>query len=597
MILRSVCLFTLAAVGFCGVSPAQPPLPRVLIIGDSISIGYTPEVVRLLDGKAVVVHNPGNAGHTGMGLDNLEKWLGDTQWDIIHFNWGLWDLAYRPNGSKTTGLDKATGAQTWTLAEYEQHLRLLVKRLRLTGARMVWATITPVPEGEPGRFPRDVDRYNEAALRVMRENRVAINDLYSYILPQASGLYRKPGDVHFTPEGYALLAQRVAATVLQALAAPATPDGSEYFQLRGGLRNSFLRFSAGGSARVAFLGGSITAGKGWRDLVCKDLRERFPQTSIDCINAGISSTGSTPGAFRLLRDVFGFGPVDLLFEEAAVNDDTNAFPPPQLIRGMEGIVRHALAVNPNLDIVLLHFADPGKVESYRKRETPVVIAHHEKVAEHYRVPSINLAREVTERIEAGEFTWDRDFVNLHPSPFGHGLYFRSISRLFNAAWNGLDTSDALQPRTLVAPLDEKSYFRGRLEEIRRAVPGQGWSVVEDWTPVSTDRSGTRPGFVHVPMLVSETPGAECRYRFDGTAVGLFVAAGPDAGIVEYSIDGGPFRRQDLFTRWSKTLHIPWTYVLDGDLTAGPHELTLRVSGDANADSTGHAVRIAHFLAN
>src|SRR5215831_17041176 len=84
-------------------------------------------------------------------------------------------------------------------------------------------------------------------------------------------------------------------------------QGREYYQLRGGLHDAWRRFSGGGAGRVAFLGGSITNMKGWRDLVCEHLAARFPQTRFDFINAGIPSTGSVPGAFRLTRDVFARG--------------------------------------------------------------------------------------------------------------------------------------------------------------------------------------------------------------------------------------------------------------------------------------------------
>ena len=150
-------------------------------------------------------------------------------------------------------------------------------------------------------------------------------------------------------------------------------DRRQWFRLRGGLRNSLRRFQAGGAARVAFLGGSITEMKGWRDLVCEHLAGRFPRTQFDFINAGISSTGSTPGAFRLMRDVFANGPVDLLFEEAAVNDSTNYFTPREQVRGMEGIVRHARLQQPEIDIVLLHFVDPDKMAAIRAGKTPEVI--------------------------------------------------------------------------------------------------------------------------------------------------------------------------------------------------------------------------------
>ena len=158
------------------------------------------------------------------------------------------------------------------------------------------------------------------------------------------------------------------------------PYGHDYFTLRGGLENCRIRFERDKSGRVVFLGGSITEMHGWREMVCKDLQRRFPHTKFDFINAGIPSTGSTPGAFRLLRDAFGHGPVDLLFEEAAVNDDTNGFSDRAQIRGMEGIVRHARLVQPEIDIVMLHFVDPGKMREINAGKTPAVIANHEKVA-------------------------------------------------------------------------------------------------------------------------------------------------------------------------------------------------------------------------
>jgi len=95
---------------------------------------------------------------------------------------------------------------------------------------------------------------------------------------------------------------------------------ADWFTLRGTLDNCRLKFEREKRGRVVFMGGSITNMRGWREMVCAELQRRFPETEFDFVNAGIPSTGSTPGAFRLLRDVFGRGPVDLLFEEAAVND-------------------------------------------------------------------------------------------------------------------------------------------------------------------------------------------------------------------------------------------------------------------------------------
>ena len=72
----------------------DPNLPNVLIIGDSISLGYTGVVSAKLAGKANVIHNPGNAQGTKLGVEKLQEWLGDTKWDVIHFNWGLHDLKH-----------------------------------------------------------------------------------------------------------------------------------------------------------------------------------------------------------------------------------------------------------------------------------------------------------------------------------------------------------------------------------------------------------------------------------------------------------------------------------------------------------------------
>jgi lysophospholipase L1-like esterase len=373
-------------------------------------------------------------------------------------------------------------------------------------------------------------------------------------------------------------------------------DSAEFIELRDGLANSRYVFEQEGDVRVAFLGGSITQMTGWRDLVCEELQVRFPDTDFDFVQAGIASMGSTPGAFRLARDVLSHGRVDLLFVEAAVNDATNYRTSVEHIRGMEGIVRHARTVNPAIDIVHLHFVDPDKMEAYRAGKRPEVIANHERVADYYGNPSIDLAREVTERIDAGEFTWEDDFKNLHPSPFGHRVYLRSIQRLFDLAWSGPVPNGVEAHPIPDAPLDAYSYTHGRIVSINSAESLHGFHIVANWKP--SDGAGTRPGFTEVPMLAGTEPGSSFTFAFTGTAVGLWVAAGPDAGVVEYSIDGAPFTRIDLYTEWSSGLHLPWAYILDGALADGPHTVEVRIAKpSANRENGGTSVRIAHFLVN
>jgi len=385
-----------------------------------------------------------------------------------------------------------------------------------------------------------------------------------------------------------------------ALAAGLTRAGAgskgkkSYITIRSGLPNARIRFTRDKAGRVAFLGGSITQMKGWREMVGESLQKRFRDTKFDFINAGIGSTDTAMGPFRLGRDVFTRGRVDLLFVEFAVNDHTNGRSETESIRGMEGIVRQARRRNPEIDIVMLHLFDADKDKLCRAGKTVPTIVSHEKVAAHYCIPSINLARQVSERLAAGEFDM-RAFGGTHPRPFGHRLYTRAVEHLLDAAWGApVPDGAGTRPHPTPRPLDPLNYERGRLVDIRKAVLESGWRLEKAWKP----RTGrTRPGFVNVPMLVANKPAAQLKLKFTGTAVGIIVPAGPDVGVLEFRIDGGPAQTVDQFTRWSSRLHIPWVYMLRADLTDSPHELTLRTSDRKNKQSTGHAARIVHFVVN
>ena len=189
-------------------------LPRALILGDSISIGYTPHVRTLLQGKVNVSRPQANCGSTTTGLAAIDKWLGTAHWDVIHFNWGLHDLCYRHPDSKTQGnRDKVNGTQAVSPEQYEENLEKLVQRLQKTGARLIFATTTVVPDGEAGRVVGDDRRYNQIALRVMRKYSVEVNDLHALTSGFPADLFSGPGNVHFTTSGSQKLAAQVAAAI------------------------------------------------------------------------------------------------------------------------------------------------------------------------------------------------------------------------------------------------------------------------------------------------------------------------------------------------------------------------------------------------
>ncbi|MBL9132093.1 MAG: SGNH/GDSL hydrolase family protein [Verrucomicrobiaceae bacterium] len=193
-------------------------LPRVLLIGDSISIGYTLDVRELLKGKANVHRIPTNGGPTTNGLKNIKAWLGDSKWDVIHFNWGLHDLKYIQEDPSKRADPKAPGAHVQVaLADYEKNLAELVKTMQATGAKLIWCNTTPVPAGSDGRIQGDELKYNEAAARVMTAAGVPTNDLHAHALAKPDAQL-PGGNVHYSPAGSRYLAEKVAATIAGHLA-------------------------------------------------------------------------------------------------------------------------------------------------------------------------------------------------------------------------------------------------------------------------------------------------------------------------------------------------------------------------------------------
>ncbi len=380
---------------------------------------------------------------------------------------------------------------------------------------------------------------------------------------------------------------------------------SDYYKVRAELDAFYKVVVRDKAATVGFLGGSITYNPGWRDSVCAWLKAKFPGTAFRFVAAGIPSLGSMPHAFRVQQDLLDSGKIDLLFVEAAVNDRVNGTDSITQVRALEGIVRHVKKAGPRTGIVMMAFAEPGKTGDYDKGVVPPEVANQELVAEHYQLPSINLAKEVRDKIRHGEFDWQHDFEDIHPARFGEELYFENIRALLDTCWSGYRRSGGAGRMTKAGvadgegvtppPLDSADFERGRYLDIRLARPDNVWAFYRDWVP--GDHADTRYGYVHVPVLAAEKPGAGLELSFRGTAVGMAVISGPDAGMVDYSLDGGKFVSLDLYTPWSSWFHLPWYVLFGSALTDGPHILRLRVSGEKNQQSKGYACRIVHFLVN
>jgi hypothetical protein len=195
----------------------DPSLPNVLIIGDSISIGYMLDVRKQLEGEANVFRPATNCGPSTRGLENIEQWLGDRKWDVIHWNHGLHDLKYLgPKGENLADPNADSSHQQVPIDQYAANLKKLAERMKKTGAVVIWCDTTPVPEGAKGRVPGDSKKYNEVAHRVMEEvGGIEIDPLYDFAIKHAK-LQRK-ADVHYTAEGSAKLAEQVAASIRKAI--------------------------------------------------------------------------------------------------------------------------------------------------------------------------------------------------------------------------------------------------------------------------------------------------------------------------------------------------------------------------------------------
>jgi lysophospholipase L1-like esterase len=201
----------------------QNELPNVLILGDSISIGYTPFVQEYLKGRANVFRpmlengKPENCAGTTKGVENIDRWLGDKKWDIIHFNFGLHDIKH---------VDPVTGEnsqnpkhpQQANRRQYKKNLETIVEKLKATGAKLIFATTTPYPDVQEGplRKPGMSQKYNRVAVKIMNKNRIRINNLHAFMVPRMAELQR-PNNVHFTEEGSRELAKKVVERINEVL--------------------------------------------------------------------------------------------------------------------------------------------------------------------------------------------------------------------------------------------------------------------------------------------------------------------------------------------------------------------------------------------
>ena len=347
------------------------------------------------------------------------------------------------------------------------------------------------------------------------------------------------------------------------------------FTLRGDYQNSRIQFEQNKRGHVAFIGGSITEMDGYRPMVCKILKKRFPDTEFKFTAAGISSTCSDTGAFRMQRDVLSKGPLDMLFVEFAVNDDQDSDQAyHDALRGMEGIIAQARKHNPKVDIVMTMFVNENILEKLQKGEITDSVKAHSKVAEHYNISVNHLAQELAELITAGKMNWKK-FGGVHPNQYGNTMCATMIANALLPQWQKPLAVDAVAKDHPALPLlDPKSYSRGRLLPFSDINTDEHWKKdVPNWP--KENKGKVRGHFINTPMIYSSTAGAKLSIKFTGTAIGAYMLSGPDTAIVKVTVDGKQSKEIETLRKYS-SFNYPMTVMFFNELEDGEHSLELEI---------------------
>lgn len=375
---------------------------------------------------------------------------------------------------------------------------------------------------------------------------------------------------------------------LVCLASLPAAHAAEFFQLRDGLPNFFKKVGTPREepVRVSFFGGSITAGAGasdpkfsYRSLLTDWMKRQYPKAKIQPFNAAIGGTGSWLGAYRCWDDV-GYQRPDLVIVEFAVND--GGVPENEVLANMEGIVRKLRVNTPSKpDILFVYTMVTGQLEEFKRGELPATTRYHEKIAEHYGIPSVAMSRYAADQIIAGKLTAEQFAKDsVHPTDAGYALYLEALKAYFEKA---VTVSSEAKP--LPKPLVQRPLQTAKL-------------ISYDWSELDAGWLGWQlSSFDKIPHLaVSDKPGSTITLKFKGAQVGIYGIIGPDTGNIEYSLDGGEWKHKVLFDKYCLEYARPQAFKLVEGLDPAPERtLKIRIAEDTPEGSKGRFTRLGYFL--
>jgi lysophospholipase L1-like esterase len=367
--------------------------------------------------------------------------------------------------------------------------------------------------------------------------------------------------------GRGVLWQSLACTALFSLlpAAGVCAGGEEglapakLFSVRDGLGNLRAKLDAGQAVTIAYIGGSITQNQqyhgwppGWADRTTAWFKEQWPAAQIKVVNAAIGGTESELAAYRLERDVLQYDP-DILFIEYAVNDWRRNRKEAETI--MEGIVRHVWTHNPATDVCLVYAFRENFPDDLNAGLCPSTTSAYEKVAEHYGIPSINVALRVSQLLKEGKMLLvaptDKDGKEVAP-PVGVGIYsndrihpmeggIRVYREVVVEALAETFKVSRPQAHELKAPL-----VPGNPWQNARAVPLEKRLLSAGWENRITDPEYAKqydywrtvlPTVWSPPPWEADRAGEFIHLKFKGKRLNLYDVPGPDGVRLQTTIDG------------------------------------------------------------
>ncbi|WPJ96102.1 hypothetical protein SH580_00115 [Coraliomargarita algicola] len=365
----------------------------------------------------------------------------------------------------------------------------------------------------------------------------------------------------------------------------------EEFVQRDGLPNFFHKIEQQKPITIAYLGGSITAQKGWRVLSQTWLEDSFPDSSFTGVHAAIGGTGSELGVFRVEADALASKP-DLLFVEFAVNDYRAN--PDDILRAMEGIVRKTWHRLPETDICFVYTLTSRESKEVANGKAKLSTSAMEIVADHYGIPSIHLGLKAAQmekagtlvmktnapmtrvsgdelneaaalaKDESGRIIFSKDGIHPYPET-GHVLYTEALIRSMTQIQDIAEEA----PHQLASPIRKDNWENAKQIALNTHMLS---GPVELLSP--SDNAVAKRFKSRMSPLFMLTPGAQLQFKFKGTKVRIYDLLGPDGAMLEITIDGQLTKkpRMDGYC----TYHRLSTLDIGKDLKDSVHEISIRV---------------------